>query len=148
MGTLWARTVSFTSVNVGDQLPIVVKWETADGIAGFSGMLSPQEAASSASQDGASGWEADADPSAPTGALVAYVVELLEKAFPVTAIMSSGSRLRVEHLAHMEAMDIISLSGQVVDKREEAGRRLVDCRVVVENDKGTIIARASATVAL
>ena len=148
MARLWARTVSFPSVSVGDQLPTVIKWETQEGIAGFSEMLSPGDQPPPDSRGGGSGPDPGVNPYAPTGALVAYLVELLEKAFPASAVMASGSRLRLEHLAPLEAMDVISLSGQVVDKREEEGRRLVDCQVAVENEKGVIIARASATVAL
>ena len=147
MGRLWARTVSFASVQVGDQLPTLVKWATGESIAGLTGTLSP-EGQPPESPDGANAPEAGPDAAAPAGALAAYVTELLEKAFPVDAITAAGSRLRVERLDPLAAMDIISLSGRVVDKREEAGRRLVDCQVVVENNQGVIVARATATVAL
>ena len=39
MARLWARTTTFDSVNVGDELPILVKWETADTIARFAALL-------------------------------------------------------------------------------------------------------------
>ena len=36
MPTLWAMTVSFQSINPGDRLPIVVKWETVESIQRFN----------------------------------------------------------------------------------------------------------------
>lgn len=36
MARLWARTTTFDSVNVGDELPILVKWETAETIGRFA----------------------------------------------------------------------------------------------------------------
>jgi hypothetical protein len=40
MARLWARTVSFESVRVGDQLPILVKWETRETIERFLALAS------------------------------------------------------------------------------------------------------------
>jgi hypothetical protein len=148
MDRLWAKTVSFSSVNVGDELPILVKWETRESIVELNAMLSPKDSPSQDLPDQVPQPEGSPGPSAPTGALLAYVVELLEKAFPVTAIISPGSRLSVEHLAEVRAQDIISLSGRVIDKRLDAGRSLVDCQVAVENEQGQTIARALATVSL
>ena len=42
--------------------------------------------------------------------------------------------------------DVISFSGSVVDKREEGGLRLVECRVRVENEQEQVVARVIATV--
>ena len=36
MPRLWAKTVTYDSVSVGDQLPILAKWETEETIAGFN----------------------------------------------------------------------------------------------------------------
>lgn len=38
MARLWARTTTFDSVNVGDELPILVKWETAETIGRFASL--------------------------------------------------------------------------------------------------------------
>jgi hypothetical protein len=147
MDRLWAKTISFSSVNAGDQLPILVKWETEDSIAELNALFSPDETPADAVESAAPPPKVSSA-AAPIGALLSYVVELLEKAFPITAIMSSGSSLSLEHLASVEAQDIISLSGRVVGKREEEGLHLVDCQVEVENERGQTIARALATVSL
>ena len=93
MARLWARTTTFDSVNEGDELPILVKWETADTIDQFRSLVC---------EDGEAGEPAQPDSSEPDAgamasqALVAYVFELLEKGFPVSAIMAGGSSLSLK----------------------------------------------------
>ncbi len=158
MARLWAKTVTFESVNVGDTLPILVKWETQDTINRFAALLSGEDATGGAEsvvdEEVVEEAEAAAEPEATSAAdlaapaLLAYVTELLEKAFPVTGIMAQGSRLDLELLAPVRPEDTISLTGRVVDKREEEDRRLVECEVVIDNQGGLIVARAAAVVAL
>jgi acyl dehydratase len=76
------------------------------------------------------------------------VVELLEKAFPLTSILAQGSRLELEPLAPVRPEDTISLSGQVISKQEEEGRRLVECEIIIENQNGQTAGRAVAKVSL
>ncbi len=162
MARLWARTTTYESVNPGDELPILVKWETADTIANFAALLQPEPPATS----GDSGLEAAPAandralprPSAPDGegkgpalppeALVSYVMELLEKGFPLTCLVAKGSRLELQSLAPVLAEDTLSLSGWVTGKEESAGQRLVECRVLVEKQGGTLAAEAIAVIAL
>ena len=84
----------------------------------------------------------------PAAKLTAYVVELLEKAFPPESITAPGSQIKTEQVAPALENDVISFSGSVVDKREEGGLRLVKCQVRVENEQEQIVARAVATVSL
>jgi len=126
MARLWAKTVSFASIRVGDQLPILVKSETRE-------MAGPPVAEAAAT---------------PRPGLVAYVTELLEKAFPPAAISARGSRLEVQAIHPVGEGDTISLSGQVVGKREEGDLRLVECQILVENQAGQAVARALAVVPL
>jgi hypothetical protein len=152
MAKLWARTVSFESVSVGDQLPILVKWETRETIerfialasAPFSGLEGSPElpVAEEAAPEG------DTDVIAPPAALMTYVVELLEKAFPLTRILAQGSRLELEPLVPVRPEDTISLSGQVISKEEEGGIRLVECEIIIENQSGQTVGRAVAKVPL
>jgi hypothetical protein len=152
MAKLWARTVSFESVSVGDQLPILVKWETRETIerfialasAPFSGLEGSPElpAAEEAAPEG------DTDGIAPPAALMTYVVELLEKAFPLTRILAQGSRLELEPLVPVRPEDTISLSGQIISKEEEGGLRLVECEIMIENQSGQTVGRAVAKVPL
>ncbi len=80
--------------------------------------------------------------------LTAYITELLEKGFPPPSILAEDSRLEVKTLAPVPAEDTISLSGEVVDKRESGGKRLVECRVAVENQRGLRVAEATAVISL
>jgi hypothetical protein len=143
--------VSFESVSVGDQLPILVKSETGESIERFDRLVSPTRST------GDSGPDPDEEPTypivaeaavTPGPALVAYVAELLEKAFPLTALLARGSRLEVEAIRPVGDGDTITLSGQVVGKREEGGLRLVECEILVENQAGHLVARALAIVPL
>ena len=136
MPRLWAKTVNFDSVAAGDQLPILVKWETEETIKQFGKQFS-----------------ALATPSVPTfdasgPALVAYVAELLEKGFPITSIQAAGSSLELELLRPVAAGDTLVLSGRVVSKQEIEGQRAVGCEITVENQSGEKVALAHATVCM
>jgi hypothetical protein len=146
MPRLWARTVSFESVDVGDQLPILVKWETGETIERFTALTSPSGPEDPTGLPAAE--EDTADVTAPPAALMTYVVELLEKAFPLTSIMAQGSRLELKPLAPVSPEDTISLSGQVIGKAEEEGQRLVECEIIIENQRSQTVGRAMAKVSL
>ena len=51
MARLWARTTSFESVEVGDELPILVKWETSETIDRFTALVGVGEKAVAADGD-------------------------------------------------------------------------------------------------
>ncbi len=170
MARLWAMTTTYESVNVGDTLPILVKWETAFTIGRFaaavaaeqakrdkiesglaspeSGEASPPDAAGYAAEEAEEAEDAEADTLVPEQALISYVTELLDKGFPPPGIQAEGSRLDFQSLAAVRLEDTISVAGQVVDKREAEGLRLVECRVALENQDGQRVAEATAVVAL
>ena len=139
MPRLWARTVTFESVNVGDQLPILVKWETNESIKGFEALVS-----STARDEEKPDQHLSLDPAA----LVSYVTELLEKAFPIVRIMAQGSQLQFEPVSPVRPEDTISLSGEVVGKRQDGDQRLVECAITIENQDGETVGRAAAVVSL
>ena len=170
MARLWAMTTTYESVNVGDTLPILVKWETAFTIGRFaaamaaeqakrdkiesglaspeSGEASPPDAAGYAAEEAEEAEDAEAGTLVPKQALISYVTELLDKGFPPPGIQAEGSRLDFQSLAAVRLEDTISVAGQVVDKREAEGLRLVECRVALENQDGQRVAEATAVVAL
>ncbi len=151
MARLWAKTVTFDSLAPGDQLPILVKWETEDTLRRFSeDLFGPSGSAETGtSKPGASKEPPKTGSIAPWGPmLAAYVAELLEKGFPIRGIMAQGSRLALKVLQPVSPGDTLAISGPVVDKREEDGRRLVDCRITVESKEGATVAVAEATVCL
>ena len=93
MARLWARTTSFESVNVGDELPILVKWETEETIATFASLASGEAAERVPAKDE----EGDtAGRAVASQALVSYVTELLEKGFPLPSIAARGSSLSLQ----------------------------------------------------
>ena len=60
--------------------------------------------------------------------------------------MANGGGLDVEILEPVRAGDTITLTGEVVDKGADDGRKLVRCRVVMENQDGDAVAEAVARV--
>ncbi len=141
MPTLWARTVSYDSVQVGDELPILVKYESRETIGLYATHASPGSDAE-ADMQGGSG----ATTAAPA-ATVAYVAELLEKSFPLTCLLSPGSDLEVEITRPIGLDETVSFTGHVTGKQEEAGTGLVECEMAGTNHLGQTVARARATIA-
>jgi len=159
MPRLWAKTVSFDSISLGDELPILVKWETEETISHFRDLVSPPEESPEDSPEQAarrlpknSSDDAGAS-SKPPGlnwgmAFTAYLAELLEKSFKLPSIVAKGSQLELEILRPVNPGDTLVLSGSVVDKRVEQELRLVVCRVIIENQSGETVAEATATISL
>ena len=154
MARLWARTTTFEGTNVGDELPILVKWETVETIAQFRAMLAAGGDAEShpggveGQGDTDDGFVATGDQAAASQALVSYVAELLEKGFPLPAIVARGSCLSLRILAGVQPEDTISLSGWVTGKRDEGCCRVVECAVRLENQDNVLVAEAEAAIAL
>ena len=145
MARLWAKTVSFESVAVGDQLPILAKWETEETIACFNALISPEDTEPECSEVPR---DTSSSQAAGAPALAGYVLELLEKAFPIPSILAQGSKLDIQTLRPVKPDDTITLTGEVVDKRLEKDRRMVECVVLVENQHGQTVARAVTVVCL
>ena len=136
MARLWAMTVEFDNVAVGDTLPVLIKWETEDTILRYNSLHGEAD-------------ENDEYPDTlPQRTVESYVVELLGKGFPPERLDAEGSRVDVQHLLPVVANDTISLSGTVTDKQTDGGLRLVQCSVAVDNDRGEPIARATAVISL
>lgn len=151
MATLWARTVSYDSVEVGDELPILVKHESQETID-----LYARHAPSGPKPD-RHNLHTDQEYAAKSifggtvnmgSATVAYVAELLEKAFPIKSLMSYGSRLEMRATEPIRPGDTITFTGQVMGKSEEGTRRIVDCEVIATNQLDQMVATARATISL
>ena len=137
MARLWAMTVDFDSVAVGDTLPVLIKWETAESINRYAALHGEQDEE-----------DIESATTLPPQTVTSYIVELLSKGFPRERLDDAGSSLEVEHLSEVVANDTVSMSGSVVDKRTESGQRVVECAVAVDNDRGEPVARARAVVSL
>ena len=138
MGRLWAMTVDFDTVDLGDTLPVLIKWETEETIHRYAALHG----------EGDDETDGPAHPALPTKTIDGYVTELLTKGFPQERLEAEGSSVEVEHLRPVRANDTVSLSGRVVGKRTADGLQLVECAVAVENDRGEPVARARAVVSL
>ena len=108
--TLHARNVSFETIQVGDTLPILIKEESQHTINQYRKL---------AVIDPGNGWKdlhTDAD-FAQQGifggtvnigmATVGYVAELLEKAFPVRAVLAAGAKLEMQARQPFRAGDAV-----------------------------------------
>ncbi len=128
MPTLWAQTAEYDSISVGDDLPILVKFEfrppAKDGV------------------------KAPAEDPVDTEKLSAYVKELLLKALPPDSVNHENTVIEVEILTEFLPGDTVSVCGWVVGKSDEGGQRAVECQVTVESHDGATVAKARAVVSL
>ena len=138
MARLWAMTVDFDTVAVGDTLPVLIKWETEESIRRYAALHG----------QGSDEGESPVPEALPKRTVDGYITELLSKGFPPERLEAEGSSVAVEYLGSVHANDTISLSGVVMDRRATDGLRLVECAVSVENDRGEPVARARAVVSL
>ena len=126
MATLWAQTAEYDSISVGDDLPILVKFEfrppTQEGI------------------------EAIKEDPVGLEKLTAYVRELLLKAFPPDNVNNEGTSIEVATLMDFLPGDTVSVCGQVAAKSDRGGKRIVECQVTVESHEGETLAKARAAV--
>jgi hypothetical protein len=132
MPTLWAQTSNFQNISVGDDLPILVKFEFRMPIPDGAGALavSPKEEL------------------VTTEKLSGYVKELLLKGFPATGVNNDSTTIAVSILTDFLPGDTVSLSGRVVGKSEDGDGERVECEVTVESEKGDILATSQVMVSL
>ena len=126
MPTLWAQTAEYGTISVGDDLPIVVKFE-----------FRPP------AQDGG---EALKEDPVSTEKVTAYVKELLLKAFPPDNVNDENTSIETDILTDFLPGDTVSVCGAVVRKSDEDGKRTVECQVTVESHEGETVAKARAVV--
>ena len=126
MPILWARTSEYGNISVGDDLPILVKFEFRPPVQEGAG--TPQE-----------------DPIGPEK-LTAFVKELLLKAFPPDNVNNDSTTIETESVIEFLPGDTVSVCGRVVGKSNEGGRLTVKCQVTVESQEGTLLANATAVV--
>ena len=151
MATLWAKSVRFDSVQVGDDLPILVKHESQVTIdnyakyastapkAGWSNLHTDKEYASQGIFGGTVNMGV---------ATVAYVAELLEKAFSVRDVTAMGSTLKMRATEPFRDGDTVTFTGQVTGKQVVDGKNVVECEITGVNQRDQIVARASASIVL
>ena len=147
--SLQATTVSFESIQVGDQLPSLEKKETQETIDAYL-ELSP-----SPKSRATANLHTDKE-FAETGIFTgmvnygvttcAYMVELLQMAFPTRSILSGTFSMRA--LEPIRVDDVVTYTGKVLDKRQEDGKRLVEVEVTGTNQMDQTVAVAKAIIPL
>ena len=132
MATLWSQTSTFQNISVGDDLPILVKFEFRMPIPDGAGALaiSPKEEPVDA------------------GELKGYVKELLLKGFPSESVNDNNMTIEISKLTEFLPGDTVSLSGLVVGKSEENSLQTVKCQVTVESEKGDQLATGNVVINL
>ena len=75
-------------------------------------------------------------------------LESLLKGFPPSSIENPASQIDIRILEEIEAEDILSIEGIVTGKSIEGSTSIVDCSVVIERQDKTVVANASARLAL
>lgn len=128
MPTLWAQTAEYGNISVGDDLPILVKFEFRPPV-----------------REGVDAIKEDA---VDREKLTAYVKELLLKAFPPDAVNSENTSIEAEVLAEFLPSDTVSVCGRVVGKPGGGDQRTVECQVTVESQDGETLAKATALISL
>ena len=132
MPTLWAQTSNFENISVGDELPILVKFEFRMPIPDGAGALaiSPKEEM------------------VTTEKLSGYFKELLLKGFPASSVNDEGTTVAVTILTEFLPGDTVSLNGRVVGKVDDGVGQRVECEITVESEKGDVLAMGQAVVSL
>ena len=116
MATLWARTSTFDSVQVGDDMPILIKDLFSDAL----------------------------EPGSP--AFVGFARELLEKGLPREKVHAEGSSVELVSSGVVQKSDTLTFSGRVSGKRTEAGAGFIDCEVQGVNQDNEAVAQLRAAV--
>ena len=80
-------------------------------------------------------------------ATMSYVDQMLQRSFPLRAFYGGGSLL-MRAITPFRAGDTVTFAGEVTGIREEAGKKLVECRVKGINQRGELVSLSDATLVL
>lgn len=146
-----AATVTFDSIQVGDELPSLQKTESQETINAYAAMSErirpPQRERASLHTDEDFAQAGIFVGTVNTGVVTcAYLVEMLQLAFPTRSILDGSFSMRA--LEPFRPGDLVTFTGKVLDKREEGGKRLVDVEVTGTNQLDQTVASGKATVPL
>ena len=141
--------VTFDSINVGDKLPAFEIGESQETING---------ARLSLSEESDIPRNIHTDPEFAKEGLFAgtvnagvttmsYVTQMLEQWFPASTFYNGGSIL-FKAIDGFRPGDTVVFTGQITAKREENGKKLVDCKVQGVNQLGKTMGVAEATLVL
>lgn len=147
--TINTRPVTFDSIDVGDELPSFTIGETQETINGARLPISDDEVIPrnihtdpEFAKDGLFAGTVNAGVTT-----MAYINQMLEQWFPASAFYNSG-RLLFKAIEPFRPGDNVTFIGFITGKREEGGKKIVECEVKGTNQHGKLIGVAEATVVL
>ena len=147
-----AAPVTFASIGVGDELPAFTIGETQETIdsAGIADSANDSAAGEprrpnihTDPQFARAGIFSGTVNGGPT--TMAYLNQMLERWFPVEAVYNGG-RLLYKGIQPFRPGDTVTFTGQVTGKRDEDGRKTVDCELKGVNQLGQLMGVAEATL--
>ena len=80
-------------------------------------------------------------------ATMSYVDQMLQRSFPLSAFYGGG-RLLMRAITPFRAGDTVTFAGEVTSMREEAGQKMVECRVKGINQRGELVSLSDAALVL
>ncbi|MDA0264679.1 MAG: MaoC family dehydratase [Chloroflexi bacterium] len=78
-------------------------------------------------------------------ATMSYVDQMLEKSFPVSSF-NSGGTLLMRAITPFRGGDTVNFEGEITGKRDEGGRKLLECRVKGINQRGELVCLSDAVL--
>ncbi|GBD11991.1 hypothetical protein HRbin23_01676 [bacterium HR23] len=146
-----AKGVTWDSIRIGDQLPTHTKLETQETINAYSAFrraaLGPRREWKDLHTDEEFARKGIFGGTVNMGVATAdYFFQVLEQAFPYDALFNPHSRYTFKAVAPIRAGDTVTITGKVVDKRQEEGRKLVVCELTGVNQRGQVVYVATATI--
>ena len=143
-----AKTVSYESINVGDELPSLQKSETQENINNYLELNRRREREIESKNLHTD--EEFAEKGIFAGTVnygvttCGFMVEALQLAFPTKNIALGTFNMRA--LEPIRVNDVVTYTGKVLGKREEDGKRLVEVEVTGTNQLDQTVAVAKAVI--
>ena len=145
-----AKTASFESINVGDELPSLQKSETQEDINNYLELNRRREREIQSMNLHTDEEYAEKGIFAGTVnygvTTCGFMVEALQLAFPTRNIAQGTFSMRA--LEPIRVNDVVTYTGKVLNKREEDGKRLVEVEVTGTNHMDQTVAVAKAVIPL
>jgi acyl dehydratase len=144
-----ARFLTFASISIGDPLTKLVISESQEVInrkneLRLAGKPSPSNIHTDEefARQNIFGGTVNSGP-----ATMSYVDQMLERSFPLQAFYN-GSKLLMRAITPFRAGDTVTFEGEITDKRDESGKKIVECRVKGINQRGELVCLSDATMVL
>lgn len=143
------RGIAFDSINLGDELPPFTIAENQETINSARLVLDDEEPPPrnihTDPEFAKSGMFAGTVNAGVT--TMAYIAQMLEQWFPASAFYNNG-RLLYKAIEPFRPGDTVTFTGSVTAKREEGGRKIVECEIKGTNQQGRLMGVAEATLVL